>query len=151
MPKVQGILRTPEKRVKLHKITDMKIIRAVVLVKIEEGTVHEAHIDTATLFSFLKGYTAYKGGILPISRELEGVELNEIEIHEPKAEMMNKFFGFTEQEQEDLAEVQEYNKRNNTSYDIYSFCEASKYIPEDQLDGLGRLKQIKRLYAEVKP
>lgn len=127
----------------------MKIIRAVVLVKIEEGTVHEAHIDTATLFSFLRGYTAYKGGILPISRELVGFDLNEVEYKDSKAEMMNRFIGFTEQEQKDLAEVQEYNRRNNTNYDIYSFTEASKYIPEEQLEGLGRLKQIKKLYAKV--
>ena len=127
----------------------MKITRAVVLVKIEEGTVHEAHIDTATLMSFLRAYSAYKGGTLPISRELAGVDLEDVEYRDTKAEKMNRFLGFTEQEQKDLAEIQEYNKRNNTNYNIYTFTKASKYIPEEQLDGLGRLKQIKKLYAEV--
>lgn len=127
----------------------MKITRAVVLVKIEEGTVHEAHIDTDTLMSFLKGYAAYKGGTLPISRELVGVDLNDVEYKDTKTEKMNRFFGFTEQERLDQAEIDEYNRRNNTHYDIYTFTEASKYIPEDHLEGLGRLKQIKKLYAEV--
>ena len=149
MPQMQGILRASKKRVEHIKVNRMKITRAVVLVKIEEGTVHEAHIDTDTLMSFLRGYSAYKGGILPISRELVGVDLNDVEYKDTNAEKMNRFFGFTEQEQKDLAEVQEYNRRNNTSYDIYSFCEASKYIPNEQLEGFGRLKQIKKLYAEV--
>ena len=59
----------------------MKLLKAVVLVKIEDGTVHEAIIEQGTLFNFLGGYAAVTGGLKLHEHAIEGVDLYE---HEPE-------------------------------------------------------------------
>lgn len=60
----------------------MKILKAVVLVKIEGGTVHEAIIEQGTLINFLSGYASVtEGGLKLHEQPLKGVDLLE---HEKK-------------------------------------------------------------------
>lgn len=55
----------------------MKILKIAVLVKVEDGTVHEAIIDQGTLFNFLSGYAAVTGGLKLHEQPLDGVDLVE--------------------------------------------------------------------------
>lgn len=52
-----------------------KITKAVVLVKLDDGTVHEAIIPQLIMINFLERY-AFVNGSLPIhERALEGIDL----------------------------------------------------------------------------
>lgn len=52
-----------------------KITRAVVLVKLEDGTVHEVIIPQLIMLNFLERYS-FVNGTLPIhERALEGIDL----------------------------------------------------------------------------
>lgn len=52
-----------------------KITRAVVLVKLDDGTVHEAIIPQLIMINFLERYTFVNGPLSIHERVLEGIDL----------------------------------------------------------------------------
>ena len=60
---------------------DLKVVKAIILVKLDTGNVHEAVIDQEALRNFLLGYTYATGEPLILGPVIEGVDLIE---HKPE-------------------------------------------------------------------